>query len=159
MSHKIVKTQTQLYAQRVATDLPIVGGRLYLNFAQHGLWGKAGFHLQKQYIPHPPPKLIRHRDSHPIVFSSSLHNCLAERSQENSAACPSNPPTPSTAGTPCSPSCSAPVATVALDGAKNAGILAAQIIGGLDAAVRERILAYKKQLEEEVLEKVRRMGG
>ncbi len=52
-----------------------------------------------------------------------------------------------------------PVATVALDGAKNAGILAAQIIGVQDAAVRERILAYKKQLEEEVLEKVRRMEG
>jgi 5-(carboxyamino)imidazole ribonucleotide mutase len=50
-----------------------------------------------------------------------------------------------------------PVATVALDGAKNAGILAAQIIGVQDATVRERILAYKKQLEEEVLEKARRL--
>lgn len=52
-----------------------------------------------------------------------------------------------------------PVATVALDGAKNAGILAAQIIGVQDATVRERILAYKKQLQEEVLEKARRMEG
>jgi 5-(carboxyamino)imidazole ribonucleotide mutase len=52
-----------------------------------------------------------------------------------------------------------PVATVALDGAKNAGILAAQIIGVQEAAVRERILAYKKQLEEEVLEKARKLEG
>jgi 5-(carboxyamino)imidazole ribonucleotide mutase len=39
-----------------------------------------------------------------------------------------------------------PVATVALDGAKNAGILAAQIIGSNDEMVRERILQYKDNL-------------
>jgi 5-(carboxyamino)imidazole ribonucleotide mutase len=39
-----------------------------------------------------------------------------------------------------------PVATVALNGAKNAGILAAQIIGSHDAKVQERITAYKKDL-------------
>ena len=42
-------------------------------------------------------------------------------------------------------------ATVALDGAKNAGILAAQIVGSSDAAVLERIVAYKESLKEKVL--------
>ena len=44
-----------------------------------------------------------------------------------------------------------PVATVALDSAKNAGILAAQIVGSSDAAVLERIVAYKESLKEKVL--------
>ena len=44
-----------------------------------------------------------------------------------------------------------PVATVALNGAKNAGILAAQIVGSSDAAVLERIVAYKESLKEKVL--------
>jgi 5-(carboxyamino)imidazole ribonucleotide mutase len=44
-----------------------------------------------------------------------------------------------------------PVATVALDGAKNAGILAAQIVGSSDAVVLERIVAYKESLKEKVL--------
>ena len=47
-----------------------------------------------------------------------------------------------------------PVATVAINGAKNAGILAAQIIGTHDLTVRERIIAYKAQLAEEVMGKV-----
>jgi 5-(carboxyamino)imidazole ribonucleotide mutase len=47
-----------------------------------------------------------------------------------------------------------PVATVAINGAKNAGILAAQIIGTHDISVRERVIAYKAQLAEEVMEKV-----
>ena len=50
-----------------------------------------------------------------------------------------------------------PVATVALNGAKNAGILAAQIIGASDTEVRDRISAYKKNLEEIVLEKARKV--
>lgn len=45
-----------------------------------------------------------------------------------------------------------PVATVALDGAKNAGILAAQIIGASDVAVREKVEAYKEGLKNKVLE-------
>ncbi len=45
-----------------------------------------------------------------------------------------------------------PVATVALNGAKNAGILAAQIIGSSDAQVQERIIAYKEDLKAKVLE-------
>tara|TARA_B100002049_G_C16058396_1_gene366933 strand:- start:179 stop:643 length:465 start_codon:yes stop_codon:yes gene_type:complete len=44
-----------------------------------------------------------------------------------------------------------PVATVALDGAQNAGILAAQILGASDVAVRDRILTYKDGLKENVI--------
>lgn len=44
-----------------------------------------------------------------------------------------------------------PVATVALDGAKNAGILAAQILGASDKDIRERILSYKENLKAKVL--------
>lgn len=43
-----------------------------------------------------------------------------------------------------------PVATVALDGAKNAGILGAQIIGATDKNVRQRILEYKENLKNKV---------
>ena len=43
-----------------------------------------------------------------------------------------------------------PVATVALNGAKNAGILAAQILGAQDSGIRDRIIAYKAQLKEKV---------
>lgn len=43
-----------------------------------------------------------------------------------------------------------PVATVALNGAKNAGILAAQIIGSFDPSVQEKIAAYKKELKIKV---------
>ena len=45
-----------------------------------------------------------------------------------------------------------PVATVALDGAKNAGILAAEIIGAFDEEVASRLDDYKKSLEEAVLQ-------
>ena len=44
-----------------------------------------------------------------------------------------------------------PVATVALDGAKNAGILAAQIVGSSDEAVLDRVIAYKEGLKAKVL--------
>jgi len=43
-----------------------------------------------------------------------------------------------------------PVATVALDGARNAGILAAQIIGASDAEVAKRLDAFKESLKEKV---------
>eukprot|EP00919_Chromeraceae_sp_WS-2016_P001656 GHVR01003963.1.p1 GENE.GHVR01003963.1~~GHVR01003963.1.p1 ORF type:complete len:161 (+),score=35.23 GHVR01003963.1:123-605(+) len=43
-----------------------------------------------------------------------------------------------------------PVATVALNGAKNAGILAAQIIGASDASVLDKIIAYKEALKVKV---------
>ena len=45
-----------------------------------------------------------------------------------------------------------PVATVALNGAKNAGILAAQIIGSSDKCVLDKILAYKEGLKIKVIE-------
>jgi len=45
-----------------------------------------------------------------------------------------------------------PVATVALDGAKNAGILAAQIIGVSDKCVLDKILFYKEGLKQKVVE-------
>ena len=43
-----------------------------------------------------------------------------------------------------------PVATVALDGAKNAGILAAQIIGASDTCVLDKVIAYKEGLKLKV---------
>jgi 5-(carboxyamino)imidazole ribonucleotide mutase len=43
-----------------------------------------------------------------------------------------------------------PVATVALDGARNAGILAAQILGASDAALGQRIDAFKESLKMKV---------
>ena len=42
------------------------------------------------------------------------------------------------------------VATVALDGAKNAGILAVEIIGSSDSNILDKIIEYKKQLEMKV---------
>lgn len=43
-----------------------------------------------------------------------------------------------------------PVATVALNGSKNAGILAAQILGASDKKIVEKIVAYKQSLLESV---------
>lgn len=44
-----------------------------------------------------------------------------------------------------------PVATVALNGAKNAGILAAQIIGTSDSSILERIVDFKEELKIKVI--------
>ena len=44
-----------------------------------------------------------------------------------------------------------PVATVALNGAKNAGILAAQIIGSFDSKISKKVKEYKMDLENQVL--------
>ncbi len=44
-----------------------------------------------------------------------------------------------------------PVATVALNGAKNAAILAASILGAFDEAISEKLTAYKREMESEVL--------
>ena len=44
-----------------------------------------------------------------------------------------------------------PVATVALDGGTNAGILAAQILGATDEALRARIAAFKEGLKDKVM--------
>ena len=52
-----------------------------------------------------------------------------------------------------------PVATVALNGAKNAGILAAQIVSVSDNQVRERIIEYKTGLKETVIKKANKLKG
>ncbi len=46
-----------------------------------------------------------------------------------------------------------PVATVALNGAKNAGILAASILGCSDDKIQLKLIQYKNQLRDEVIEK------
>jgi 5-(carboxyamino)imidazole ribonucleotide mutase len=50
-----------------------------------------------------------------------------------------------------------PVGTVALNAAKNAGILAAEILGTADDEVSNKIDDYKKSLNNEVIEKVEKM--
>jgi 5-(carboxyamino)imidazole ribonucleotide mutase len=50
-----------------------------------------------------------------------------------------------------------PVATVALNAAKNAGILAAEIIGSFDDSVSKKIADYKNSLNNEVIEKVEKL--
>jgi 5-(carboxyamino)imidazole ribonucleotide mutase len=52
-----------------------------------------------------------------------------------------------------------PVATVAINGAKNAGLLAAQVLGSADAAILDRVADYKRALEAQVLDKVARMAA
>ena len=52
-----------------------------------------------------------------------------------------------------------PVATVALNGGKNAGILAATILGSADVTVRNQIAEYKEQLTEAVMAKVEKVKG
>lgn len=54
-----------------------------------------------------------------------------------------------------------PVATVALNAGRNAGILAAQIIGASDPAVRQRVADYKLRLKEKVqrgIDDIERLG-
>lgn len=46
-----------------------------------------------------------------------------------------------------------PVATVAIGNAKNAGILAAQILGSSDAVIQKKIIEYKKRIAEESVRK------
>jgi 5-(carboxyamino)imidazole ribonucleotide mutase len=50
-----------------------------------------------------------------------------------------------------------PVATVALNAARNAGILAVTIIGAFTESVEEKVKAYKKNLEKEVLNKAEQL--
>jgi len=50
-----------------------------------------------------------------------------------------------------------PVATVALNAARNAGILSAQMLATSDPALLDRIVAFKKSLEKKVLEKAQDM--
>jgi 5-(carboxyamino)imidazole ribonucleotide mutase len=50
-----------------------------------------------------------------------------------------------------------PVATVALNASKNAGILAATILGAFDETISDKIVAYKKSLETEVSGKIAKL--
>ena len=52
-----------------------------------------------------------------------------------------------------------PVATVALDGGTNAGILAAQILGATDDALRARIVAFKEGLKDKVMSSIQDVEG
>lgn len=51
-----------------------------------------------------------------------------------------------------------PVATVAVDGAKNAGILAMQIIAVGDKDLQKKLIEYKKQMAEESINKNKNLG-
>ena len=51
-----------------------------------------------------------------------------------------------------------PVATVALNGAKNAGILAAQILGSSDKVVQQTILEYKKTMKAKVIDSAKNLN-
>jgi 5-(carboxyamino)imidazole ribonucleotide mutase len=50
-----------------------------------------------------------------------------------------------------------PVATVALNGGKNAGILAARIVGAFDKKVSEKLINYANGLKEKVLQTAREL--
>lgn len=50
-----------------------------------------------------------------------------------------------------------PVGTVALNASKNAGILAAEILGTADEAISKKLADYKNSLNTEVIEKVEKM--
>lgn len=50
-----------------------------------------------------------------------------------------------------------PVATVAINGAKNAGLLALQMLGVSDTEVRAKVSEFKTKMENEVLEKVKQL--
>lgn len=50
-----------------------------------------------------------------------------------------------------------PVATVAINGSRNAGILAGQILGINDAVVAQRVISLKKAMEAKVLEKASKL--
>ena len=52
-----------------------------------------------------------------------------------------------------------PVATVALDGAKNAGILAAEIIGAFDDTIGANLANYKQELKERVEASAKELEG
>ena len=51
-----------------------------------------------------------------------------------------------------------PVATVAVNGAKNAGILAAQIVGTSDSSILEKISQYKEKLKTKVINSSKKLN-
>lgn len=52
-----------------------------------------------------------------------------------------------------------PVATVALDAAKNAGILAAEILGISDQRIAKKLMEFKKEMKEEVEKKAQKISA
>lgn len=52
-----------------------------------------------------------------------------------------------------------PVATVALDGAKNAGLLAVQILGSSDASLQQKMIDYKKALADKVHQSAKNLNN
>lgn len=52
-----------------------------------------------------------------------------------------------------------PVATVAIDGALNAGILAAQMIATGDPSVMEKLIAYKENLKQKIVKANEELGA
>ena len=50
-----------------------------------------------------------------------------------------------------------PVATVAINGGTNAGLLASQILGAFDENISKKLEEYRKDLEESVLEKAKKL--
>ena len=50
-----------------------------------------------------------------------------------------------------------PVATVALNAAKNAGLLAARIMGANNSTIQDKVLSYQNALKEKVEEKIRKV--
>jgi 5-(carboxyamino)imidazole ribonucleotide mutase len=52
-----------------------------------------------------------------------------------------------------------PVATVALDGAKNAGLLALQILSVGDKSIQQKMIDYKMGLNEAVMQKVKKVAA
>ncbi len=52
-----------------------------------------------------------------------------------------------------------PVATVAINGAHNAGVLAAQILAVADTKLADKVRAYKSAMEQTVLDKATKMEG
>ena len=52
-----------------------------------------------------------------------------------------------------------PVATVALNGAKNAGILAAQIVGTSDPSIQEKVNHYKEELKTKVINSSKKINS
>ena len=51
-----------------------------------------------------------------------------------------------------------PVATVAINGAKNAGILAVEILAVHDENLRQKLIQYKKEMNDKVLEKAEKLN-
>jgi 5-(carboxyamino)imidazole ribonucleotide mutase len=50
-----------------------------------------------------------------------------------------------------------PVATMAINGARNAALYAAQMIGAYDSVIQARLLAYRERMAAEVLKKADRL--